>query len=134
MKADDLESLLGEHLLAHARLAAHFVAVAEAAGLTAREINRRLHSVAEETRLEFWITNETGLAYLRSSRDVSFRVDPDPAVHPQASEFWPVLTGELTSFVQGARKREIDDRIFKYAAVASIDKPRIVQVGSPFEE
>ena len=49
MKADDLESLLGEHLLADARLAAHFVALAEAAGLTAREINRRLHSVAEET-------------------------------------------------------------------------------------
>ena len=28
-----------------------------------------------------------------------------------------------------ARKREIDDKVFKYVGVAGIDKPRIVQVG-----
>ena len=68
---------------------------------------------------------------MRSSRDVRFRFNPDPAVHPQASQFWPVLTGELTSCVQGARRGEIYDRLFKYAAVAGIDKPRIAQVGCP---
>jgi hypothetical protein len=31
--------------------------------------------------------------------------------------------------IQGARKREIDDRVFKYVGVAGVDKPRIVQVG-----
>ena len=31
--------------------------------------------------------------------------------------------------IQEARKREIDDRIFKYVGVAGVDKPRIVQVG-----
>ena len=33
--------------------------------------------------------------------------------------------------IQDARKREIDDRIFKYVGVAGVDKARIVQVGVP---
>jgi hypothetical protein len=126
---DDLEVELGAHLLAMATMAAHFVAVAEAAGVAPAEINRHLAAVAGQTGLEFWITDERGYAYLRSAIDVRFRFSPDPAVQPQASEFWPVLTGERTSYVQDARKREIDARVFKYAAVAGIDKPRIVQVG-----
>ena len=40
-----------------------------------------------------------------------------------------MLTGERSAVVQEARQREVDTRIFKYAAVAGIDKPRIVQVG-----
>jgi hypothetical protein len=31
--------------------------------------------------------------------------------------------------IQEARKREIDDKVFKYVGVAGVDKPRIVQVG-----
>jgi len=31
--------------------------------------------------------------------------------------------------IQDARKREIDNQIFKYVGVAGVDKPRIVQVG-----
>lgn len=129
-RADDHEVELGEHLLAVATLCAHLVAVAEAAGAPAAEINRHLAAVAEATGLEFWITDEKGYAYLRSRTDVRFRFNPDPAVQPQASAFWPVLTGELKSFVQEARVREIDDSVFKYAAVAGVDKPRIVQVGA----
>jgi hypothetical protein len=125
----DLEVELGEHLLAMAAISAHFVAVAEAEGVRAREINAHLEAVAKQTGLEFWITDERGYAYLRSSLDVRFRFSPDPAVQPQASEFWPVLTGEAASYVQPARVREIDDRVFKYAAVGGIDRPRIVQVG-----
>jgi len=129
MDSKDVETLVGEHLLAEAFIAAHFVAVAEAAGLRPAQINRRLHEIAEKTGLEFWITDEIGHAYLRCSLGIRFRFDPDPNVHPQASEFWSVLTGERPSLVQEARKREIDDRVFKYAAVAGIDRPRIVQVG-----
>jgi hypothetical protein len=31
--------------------------------------------------------------------------------------------------IQEARKREIDNRVFKYVGVSGIDKRRIVQVG-----
>jgi len=31
--------------------------------------------------------------------------------------------------IQGARKREIDNQIFKYVGVSGVDKARIVQVG-----
>jgi hypothetical protein len=126
---DDLEVELGEHLLAMAAMGAHFVAVAEKAGVGADEINAHLAALSELTGLEFWITDGDGYAYLRSEIGVRFRFNPDPAVQPQASAFWPVLTGERASYVQAAQVREIDDRVFKYAAVAGIDKPRIVQVG-----
>ena len=128
-RPDETEIELGEHLLAMAVMSAHFVAVAEKAGLSAREINEHLAAVSQQTGLEFWITDEQGYAYLRSTAGVHFRFSPDPAVHPQASAFWPVLTGERSSFVQEAQVREIDSRVFKYAAVGGIDKARIVQVG-----
>jgi methyl-accepting chemotaxis protein len=50
-------------------------------------------------------------------------------VQPQAHVFWPLLTGEATLVVQEARQREVDTQIYKYAGVAGVDKPRIVQVG-----
>ena len=126
----DSEATIGEHMLVEASIAAHFVAVGEAAGLSPAEINARLRSIVDRSVLdEFWITDEQGRAYLRSTPDIDFQFNPDPRVQPQASEFWPVLTGQLGEFVQLARVREIDDQVFKYAAVAGIDKPRIVQVG-----
>jgi len=125
----ETEALLGAHLIAEATMAAHFVAVAEAAGLSHDEINKHLVDIAARTGLEFWITDEHGRAYLRSQPAVQFRFNPDPAVQPQASAFWPVLTGEVDFYVQDSHVREIDSRVFKYAAVAGIDKPRIVQVG-----
>ncbi len=51
------------------------------------------------------------------------------AKQPQASAFWPLIDGRAKVVVQEARKREIDDRVFRYVGVAGIDKPRIVQVG-----
>lgn len=127
--ADEFEVELGEHLLAMATMSAHFIAVAEKAGVAALEINQHLAAVAATTGLEFWITDESGDAYLRSNIEMRFRFSADPAVHPQASAFWPVLTGEWPSYVQEAQVREIDSKVFKYAAVSGIDKRRIVQVG-----
>ena len=57
------------------------------------------------------------------------RVNPDDPEQPQASAFWPLITGGKDIVIQAARKREIDDRVFKYVGVAGVDKPRIVQVG-----
>ena len=41
----------------------------------------------------------------------------------------PLIAGTKEVIIQAARKREIDNRVFKYVGVAGVDKPRIVQVG-----
>ena len=132
--AADLERTVSAHMVAHAVLAAHLVAVAERAGMQPDEVNAILKDVGDRTVIEeFWITDERGRAYLTNSA-VDFTFDPDPALQPQASAFWPLLTGETTVVVQSGLVREIDDQVFHYAAVAGIDHPRIVQVGIPAAE
>jgi hypothetical protein len=60
---------------------------------------------------------------------VNFTFSPDPAKQSQASAFWPLIDGSKKIVIQEPRKREIDDKVFKYVGVAGVDKPRIVQVG-----
>jgi HAMP domain-containing protein len=125
----EVEAAVGEHMVVEATIAAHLVAIAEEAGLSPDEINAHLIDIVANTALdEFWITDETGHAYLRNELEIDFSFDPDPAKQPQAHVFWPLLEGALP-IVQDARQREVDTRVFKYAGVAGIDKPRIVQVG-----
>jgi len=125
----EVESVIGEQMIAQALLTAHFVDAAETAGMSREAIIERLRDVvADSTIDEFWITDETGRVML-SSDGAAFTFSPDPKVQPQASAFWPLLTGEKSAVVQKARKREIDNRHFKYTGVGGIDKPRIVQVG-----
>jgi hypothetical protein len=127
--AEDLEEVVGKHMVAEALLTAHLVAVAEEAGLGNEVIRAILKDVADNSAIdEFWITDSEGRAVLTNT-DVSFTFSPDPARQPQASTFWPLLTGEKKVVVQKAQKREIDDQIYKYVGVAGIDTPRIVQVG-----
>ncbi len=40
-----------------------------------------------------------------------------------------LLKGHEKVVVQEPRKREVDNRVFRYVAVAGVDKARIVQVG-----
>ena len=127
--AEDLEEIVGQHMVAEALLAAHLVAIAEEAGLGNEAIRAILKDVADNSVIdEFWITDPEGHAVLTNT-DVSFTFSPDPARQPQASAFWPLLTGEKEVVIQKAEKREIDDQIYKYVGVAGIDTPRIVQVG-----
>lgn len=127
--ASDAEDIVARHMVAEALLAAHLVAVAERAGMTPDEINAILKDVVARSAIdEFWITDETGRAYLKSE-DVEFTFVDDPEQQPQASAFWVLIEGEQDVVVQEARRREIDDRVFKYVGVAGVDKPRIVQVG-----
>jgi hypothetical protein len=129
VRADDCEELVARHMIGEALLAAHLVAVAEGAGMPPAEISGMLKNVAERSAIEeFWITDSSGHAYLTNT-GVDFTFSPDATEQPQASAFWPLLDGTRTEVVQEARRREIDDRVFKYVAVAGIDKPRIVQVG-----
>jgi len=126
----DVEKAIGEQMIVEATIAAHLVALAEAAGVGAKELNRRLKQIADDTVLdEIWITDERGHAYLRNITDVDFTFSPDRERQPQAHAFWPLLTGKNKTVVQDARQREIDTQIFKYVGVAGVDKPRIVQVG-----
>ncbi|MGD9617354.1 MAG: hypothetical protein AB7H90_19565 [Alphaproteobacteria bacterium] len=128
-KAACEEDIIARHMVGEAMLAANFVAAAEKAGMTPAEIKAALKDIAGISAIdEFWITDSSGRAYL-TNIDVDFAFSPDPIKQPQASAFWPLLEGKQTVIVQQARKREIDDRVFKYVGVAGIDKPRIVQVG-----
>ena len=128
-RADDTEEIVAQHMVGEALLAAHLVALAEKAGMSPRDINAILKDVADNSGIdEFWITDETGRAYLHNE-DFEFTFSQDPAKEPQASAFWPLLTGEKKVVIQEARKREVDDRVFRYVGVAGVDKPRIVQVG-----
>ena len=74
----------------------------------------------------------TGVALItpfQSNTGIDFTFSPDAAKQPQASAFWPLIAGTKDVVIQAARKRETDNRIFKYVGVAGVDKPRIVQVG-----
>jgi hypothetical protein len=129
VRAADCEDIVARHMVGEALLAAHLVALAEKVGMKPSEINAILKSIAEKSAMqEFWITDSSGRAYLTNT-GVDFTFSSDSAKQPQASAFWPLIGGGKEIIIQQARKREIDDRVFKYVGVAGVDKPRIVQVG-----
>ena len=137
--ARTLDATLDGQMAAQARIAAHLVAAAEAAGQSPEEVIETLEAVTAATVLdEFWITDAQGFAYLTNVRDdagalVPFRFDPDPAVQPQASKFYVLLAAPLDGddfITQPAQVREIDQQVYKYVAVGGVDQPRIVQVGN----
>jgi hypothetical protein len=128
-RAAECDDLIARHMIGQAMLAAQFVAVAEKAGMTPAQINGVLNTVTGSSAIEeFWITDSAGHAYLTNT-GIDFTFSPDPAKQPQASAFWALLDGRDKIVVQETRRREIDDRVFKYVGVAGVDKPRIVQVG-----
>lgn len=126
----EMEKAIGDQMVVEAVIAAHMVAIAEQAGLTPDEINAHLVEITATTVLnEFWITDSQGHAYLHNLPGIDFTFSPDAQEQPQASVFWPLITGDKKVVIQEARQREIDTEIFKYVGVAGIDQPRIVQVG-----
>src|SRR5262249_39606206 len=117
-RAADCEDKIARHMVGEAMLAAQFVAAAERNGITSTGINGILKEVSDNSAIqEFWITDPAGHAYLTNT-GVDFTFSPDAAKEPQASAFWPLLNGSKDVVIQGARKREIDDQIFKYVGVA----------------
>ena len=97
--------------------------------MTPAQINGVLNTVTRSSAIEeFWITDSVGHVYLTNT-GFDFTFSPDPAKQPQASAFWALLAGRDKVVVQETRRRELDDRVFKYVGVAGVDKPRIVQVG-----
>jgi len=128
-RAAGCEDKIARHMVGEAMLAAQFVAAAEKNGMTTTGINGILSDIANKSAVqEFWITDPSGHAYLTNA-GIDFSFSSDAKKQPQASAFWPLLTGAKEVVIQDARKREIDNQIFKYVGVAGVDKPRIVQVG-----
>ena len=124
-----VENVLSDQMISQATLTAYFVAAAEQAGLSPGQISQRLADISQTTSIdEFWVTDPSGVVYLTNS-GFPFTFSPDPAVQPQASQFWPLLTGEKKVVVQPARERELDGLVYKYVGVTGVDKPRIVEVG-----
>ena len=128
-RAAECDDLIARHMIGQAMLAAQFVAVAEKAGMMPAQINGVLGTIAGSSAIEeFWITDSAGHAYLTNT-GIDFTFSPDPAKQPQASVFLALLAGREKVVFQETRKREIDDRVFRYVGVAGVHKPRIVQVG-----
>ncbi len=143
--AHALDDLLDNQMTGQARISAHLVAAAEAAGRSPEQIIKILQDVRKRTVLdEIWITDEGGTAYLTTAADedgvpLKFRFHADPALQPQASHFYQLLEADISENVvvtQAAQVREIDFGIFKYVGVNGVDRQRIVQVGNAlsFEE
>jgi hypothetical protein len=129
VRAAGCEDTIAHHMVGEAMLAAQFVAAAEKNGMSADAINAVLKDIADKSAMqEFWITDSSGHAYLTNT-GIDFTFSSDAKKQPQASAFWPLITGAQKLVIQNARKREIDNKIFKYVGVAGVDKPRIVQVG-----
>ena len=138
--ARTLDATLDDQMTAQARIAAHMVAAAEAAGQDPPRIIETLDAIVASTVLdEFWITDSVGFSYLTNVRGesgalVPFRFDPDPAVQPQASKFYVLLGSGVDDdsdvITQPAQVREIDQEVYKYVGVGGVDQPRIVQIGN----
>jgi hypothetical protein len=128
-RAAGCEDTIARHMVGEAMLAAQFVAAAERNGVTPVGINEILKDIAGKSAIEeFWITDSSGHAYLTNT-SIDFTFSSDAKKQPQASAFWPLITGAKNVVIQNPRKREIDNKIFKFVGVAGVDKPRIVQVG-----
>ena len=125
----EVEEVIGHQMVVGASLTAELVAIASQHGVTTEELNSRLKRVAANTGIdEFWVSDEHGVSLINTA-GIRFVFLADPVKQPQASAFYPLLTGEKSVVIQNAMKREIDDAHFKYVAVGGVDKPRIVQLG-----
>ena len=126
---------VGGYMVASAKLTAHFVAAAIAAGMTTDEINAVLAEVADGSAIaEFWVTDAEGNIVYTNNTEVEFKFSTDPDGETQAAPFAHLLTGDETVVVQGMQPREADGRLFRYVGVAGVDQARIVQVGVDGEE
>lgn len=125
--ADEIRT---QHMVAEAKLTAHYIAAALEAGKTPEEINATLAEIANSTVIdEFWISDEGGNVEFTTSPGTGFKFPTDPKAGTQAAPFAELLLGSKDVVAQGVEAREFDGRPFQYVGVAGVDKPRIVQVG-----
>jgi phosphoserine phosphatase RsbU/P len=124
------EQFITEDLASSATLLSEYVALAERSGQTPSQTMAILRKMLKQApHTEIWVTDSQGKAYLHPNSDQPFFFSPDPKAQPQASAFWPLLTGGKKLVNQDLQPRALDGKLFKYLGVAGVDKPRIVQVG-----
>ena len=124
------EDAASNHMVAEAKLTAHFIDAAVKAGMSSEAINAVLAYVAQHSVItEFWISDEHGQIEFTNIPGTSFSFPTDPKSDTQAAPFAALLSGSQSVVIQKVEKRELDGALFKYVGVAGVDKPRIVQVG-----
>ena len=129
-KAHSMDDAVSKHMVAQAKLTAHFIAAALKAGMSKKEINAALAEVAKESAIsEFWISDEKGKIEFTNIPGTSFQFPTDVNAKSQAAPFAALLSGKKKVVVQGFQARVLDGKSFKYVGVAGVDKARIVQVG-----
>ena len=118
------------HLIAEAKLTAHYIAAALEAGKPPEEINATLAEIANSSIItEFWVSDEMGRIEFTSASGLDFAFPTDPGAGTQAAPFADLLLGSKQVVTQGMQPREADGKPFQYVGVAGVDQPRIVQVG-----
>ena len=126
---DKVEGVVDEAMLIIGQLTAQYVALAERMGNPKAVTQSVFQKIIDDTALdEIWITDSNGRVVGSAPHDIRFTFSPDRSLQPQASQFWPLLTGSTPFVFQGARPRDLDGKIFKYVGVAGVDKPRIILV------
>lgn len=125
----DVEQMLGDRLASEATLAAHLVAVAEAAKVPVKPLNDRLKQIAESGGPdELWITDNRGRAYLHNQPGPDPTFGQDAKAQPRHAAYLGLLNRSPATLVSDAAVE--NGRLMKFAGVAGVDRPRIVQVGA----
>jgi methyl-accepting chemotaxis protein len=126
-----VEDEIGRHMVAEARLLAVYAAAAERAGLGGDAVVGQLRAIVDDTIVDqLLVTGTDGVGTIDTEQPRQpFAFGPDPVKQPEAYVFHRLLTGEMPSVVQKAQPRDQDGKVFKYAGVGGLDKPRIVEVG-----
>lgn len=125
----DVEALLGDRLLSEATLAAHLVAVMEAGKAPIKAVTDRLKAVADGGGPdEIWVTDNRGRAYLHNIPGPDITFGPDGRAQPRQAPYYGLLNRAPEKVVTDAATE--GGKLMKFAGVAGVDKPRIVQVGA----
>jgi methyl-accepting chemotaxis protein len=126
-----VEDEIGRHMLAEARLLAAYAAAADRAGITRDTMVDQLRSITDETIVDqLLVTGTDGVGTIDTERPAQpFTFLADPVKQPEAHVFHRLLSGDMPAVVQKAQPRDQDGRVYKYAGVGGVDKPRIVEVG-----
>ncbi|WP_448204831.1 PP2C family protein-serine/threonine phosphatase [Azospirillum sp. sgz302134] len=125
----DVEALLGERLISEATLTAHLVALMEGAKAPIKPITDKLKAIAESGGPdEIWITDNRGRAYLHNQPGPDLTFGQDPKAQPKHAPYYGLLSRAPEKLVTDAAPE--GGKLMKFAGVAGVDKPRIVQVGA----